>query len=44
MAIPERPLATPIRSARMERQLTQGELAARIGVDAEYGFVLGERH
>ena len=32
MATPERPLAIPIRSARMERQLTQGELAARIGV------------
>lgn len=32
MAIPERPLAIPIRSARMERQLTQGELAALIGV------------
>ncbi|MCA1667620.1 MAG: helix-turn-helix domain-containing protein [Thermomicrobia bacterium] len=32
MAVPERPLTLPIRSARMERQLTQGELAARIGV------------
>ncbi len=32
MAVPERPLALPIRSARMERQLTQGDLAAKIGV------------
>ncbi|MDQ6602560.1 MAG: helix-turn-helix domain-containing protein [Chloroflexota bacterium] len=32
MVIPERPFALSIRSARMERQLTQGELAARIGV------------
>ena len=32
MAVSERPLALPIRSARMERQLTQGDLAAKIGV------------
>jgi transcriptional regulator with XRE-family HTH domain len=32
MAVPERPLALSIHSARMERQLTQGELAASIGV------------